>query len=87
MNGPLKESGPSMRALSNGQLSGSVTAAQRHRQMSEVAAHAAARVVYIVGTFGRCCKLIAEGEMIVHVVADRLYARPKSPSANGRICL
>src|SRR4029077_18698322 len=61
--------------------SGNVQAAtQRHRQVGEVAAHASALVMYIVSAFGGCCKLVAEGQTIVHVVADRLHARPTQRS-------
>ena len=44
--------------------------------MGEVAAHAALLVIRVPGGVGRAGVLIAEGDAVVNVVADRLHPRP-----------
>src|SRR5208282_341219 len=52
------------------------TAAERDREMGEVAAHAAALGMRVPGGFGRAGVLVAEFDAVVDVVADRLHQRP-----------
>ena len=49
---------------------------KRDRQVGEVAAHAPPLLVGVPGGPGRAGVLVAEGDVIVDVVADRLHAAP-----------
>jgi hypothetical protein len=55
-------------------------ATQRHREMSEVAAHASPLYVGLVRGLGRAGVSIAKGDAIVDIVADRLHKRPTLPN-------
>ena len=56
-------------------------AAERDRQMGEVPTHAGALLIGFPGGLGRTRVLVAEGEVVVDEVADRLHASP-----SGRRC-
>ena len=50
--------------------------AQGNREMGEVAADAASLMVRLKGSPGRSGVLVAEGDVLVHEITDRLHAPP-----------